>query len=183
MLDNYELMFGSLPRKYSLPMEKGNSPELDTSDKIDQHGIKKYQSLIGALQWCITLGRFDIAAAVMTMSRFRTAPRQGHIKRLGRIYGYLRAHSDGSIRFRVGIPDHESFYEAPINDWTYSVYGEMSEELPANAPEPKGKPVCTTTFVDANLMHCKVTGRSATGILHAINQTPVDWYSKRQNTV
>ena len=32
-------------------------------------------------------------------------------------------------------------------------------------------------------MHCKVTGRSATGILHVINQTPVDWYSKRQNTV
>jgi hypothetical protein len=26
-------------------------------------------------------------------------------------------------------------------------------------------------------------GRSATGILHFLNQTPIDWFSKRQNTV
>ena len=41
----------------------------------------------------------------------------------------------------------------------------------------------TTTNVDANLMHCYVTGRSLTGILHFVNQCPVDWYSKKQNTV
>ena len=40
-----------------------------------------------------------------------------------------------------------------------------------------------TTFVDANLYHCKVTGKEATGILHLVNQTPVDWYSKKQATV
>lgn len=50
-------------------------------------------------------------------------------------------------------------------------------------PTPKGKPVRTTTNVDANLYHCYVTGRSLTGILHFVNQTPVDWYSKKQNTV
>jgi len=32
-------------------------------------------------------------------------------------------------------------------------------------------------------MHCKVTGKSVTGILHLINQTPVDWFSKKQATV
>jgi hypothetical protein len=37
--------------------------------------------------------------------------------------------------------------------------------------------------VDANLLHCKVTGKSATGILHLVNQTPIDWFSKRQSTV
>jgi hypothetical protein len=37
-------------------------------------GIKIYQSLIGALQWVIQIGRFDVATAVMTMSRFRASP-------------------------------------------------------------------------------------------------------------
>ena len=32
-------------------------------------------------------------------------------------------------------------------------------------------------------MHCLVTGKSCTGIIHMVNQTVVDTYSKRQNTV
>ena len=48
---------------------------------------------------------------------------------------------------------------------------------------PKGKPVWTSTFVDANLMHDFTTGRSATGVLHMLNQTPMDWFSKRQGQV
>jgi hypothetical protein len=50
-------------------------------------------------------------------------------------------------------------------------------------PKPKGKPLMTTTFVDANLMHDLITGRACTGILHMFNKTPIDWFSKRQNTV
>ena len=50
-------------------------------------------------------------------------------------------------------------------------------------PEPKGKPVLTTTFVDANLLHDVITGRSCTGIIHMLNKTPIEWFSKRQNTV
>jgi hypothetical protein len=33
------------------------------------------------------------------------------------------------------------------------------------------------------MMHDLTTGRSATGILHFLNQTPIEWFSKRQNTV
>jgi len=29
-----------------------------------------YQSMIGALQWVVTIGRFDIMTAVMTLSGF-----------------------------------------------------------------------------------------------------------------
>ena len=64
-----------------------------------------------------------------------------------------------------------------------SVYGSPQEILPAGLPVPKGKPVCITTFTDANLMHDFTTGRSATGVLHMINQTPIDWFSKRQGQV
>jgi len=40
-----------------------------------------YQSLIGSLRCAIRIGRFDIATAVMTLSRFRVSPRQGHLDR------------------------------------------------------------------------------------------------------
>lgn len=68
-------------------------------------------------------------------------------------------------------------------DWSSTVYGNPVEEIPNYMPIPKGKPVRLTTFVDANLMHCQVTGRSATGVIHLLNQTPIAWHSKRQNTV
>jgi hypothetical protein len=68
MLSNYEQMFGMLPKDAALPLEKGNHPELDSSDLLDLKGIKIYQSLIGALQWVIQIGQFDVTTVVMTMS-------------------------------------------------------------------------------------------------------------------
>jgi hypothetical protein len=50
-------------------------------------------------------------------------------------------------------------------------------------PVPLGNSVRISTFDDANLLYDHVTGRSAMGILHFSNQTPVEWFSKRQNNV
>ena len=55
--------------------------------------------------------------------------------------------------------------------------------MPLDAPPPLGKPVLTTSYVDANLMHNMITGKSVTGIIHFVNQTPFDWYAKKQATV
>ena len=63
------------------------------------------------------------------------------------------------------------------------MYGSVKEELPKDMPEPLGKHVTLVSYVDANLYHDILTGRSATGILHFCNQTLVDWYSKRQACV
>ena len=41
----------------------------------------------------------------------------------------------------------------------------------------------TTSFCDANLVHDLTTGRSVSGIIHCVNKTPIEWYSKRQNQV
>jgi hypothetical protein len=49
--------------------------------------------------------------------------------------------------------------------------------------EPLSKHVISSHYVDANLIHDVVTGRSVTGILHLVNKTPVKWYSKYQATV
>ena len=82
----------------SSPLNKGDHPELDTSELLEPEDVQRYQSLIGGLQWAISLGRFDIATAVMSMSSFRAAPRIGHLDRVKRIVGYLLKMKDAYIR-------------------------------------------------------------------------------------
>jgi hypothetical protein len=53
--------------------------------------------------------------------------------------------------------------------------------IPKDAPKPLGKNVVTTTYVDANLMHNQVTGRSLTAILHKVNNTVVDYHTWKQS--
>ena len=95
-------------------MENNDHPELDTSEELDEAGIKKYQSLIGSFQWAVSLARIDIANAVMTISSFRAAPRKGHFERVKRIYGYLCKIKHATIRVRTEEPD---YLEIPIPDY------------------------------------------------------------------
>ena len=141
----------------------------------------KYLTMVGQLQWLVTLGRFDIHAHVATMSRFRAAPRQGHMDRLKRIYSYAIRTKDYAIRLRTDQPDY-FFLPDQDFDWTYSVYGNVQEILPDDMPEPLGDAVTTTTTMDGNLNHCLATGKSLTGCLHFVNKTPVG-YSKKEATV
>ena len=86
------------------------------------------------------------------------------------------------LRIRTEQPDYSGLPNFEF-DWARTVYRAMEELLPDNAPEPLGKPVTLTHFVDANLMHDLSTGRSLTGILHLANKTPIEWFSKKQATV
>jgi hypothetical protein len=90
MVASYEKMFWEKPSaKMSSPLDKGDHLELDDSELQDVTDIQQYQSLIGSLQWAISLGHFDIATAVMSMSSFRALLRQGHLNRITRICRYL----------------------------------------------------------------------------------------------
>ena len=108
ILESYERMFKEKPRKSRPPLEGGDHPELDTSELCDEHQTKQFQTLIGQLQWLISLGCFDIAVHVMSLSRFRAQPRKGHLDRAKRIVGYLLFLPDGAIRFRTGESDFSS---------------------------------------------------------------------------
>jgi hypothetical protein len=183
MLGAYERMFGELPRPYSSPLKRNDHPDLNNSKELGPEDISKYMSMIGALQWAISLGRFDIQTHVMTMSRFRQCPHIGHLDRLKRIYGYLRKYKHGVIRVRVGLPALEEVPDIEYN-WMNTVYGKVQALMPHDMPEPLGNKVVTITYEDANLYHDMITGRAVTGtILHMLNGTPVDWFSKRQETV
>ena len=116
------------------------------------------------------------------MSRFRSAPRKGHLERLQRIYGYVLKTKHYSTRYRNEEPDY-SYLPNMKYDWSYTVYGNVQEIIPNNCPKPLGKSVTTTTTLDANLLHCLATRASLTACLHFCNHTPTDWYSKKQATV
>ena len=183
MAVEYKRLFGETPsRKVSSPLDKNDHPELDDSPLLDDEGIRKYQSLIGTLQWTITLGRFDVGTAVMTMSSFRVAPREGHLERLRRICGYLYKMKNGFIRIRTEEPDYSDLPDAQY-DWAKTVYGDVEEQVPEDVPPTRGKRVVMTTYKDANLYHDLTTGRAVTGVIHLLNQTPVDWFTKKQSTV
>ena len=140
-------------------MEKGDHPEVDDSPELGEDETKKYQSIFGACQWLISLAHFDIATAVASLSRFCAAPREGHMHRLKHIYGYIRAHPHACIRVRTEEPDYSDLKDEDY-DWMYTVYGDVQEKIPDDIPEPLGKSVVTTTYVDANLYHCLVTRRA-----------------------
>ena len=89
LADTYKRLSNEDPPKgYKTPLDKNDHPELDTSEILEGDMAAIYLTMVGQLQWLVTLGRFDIHAQVATMSRFRSAPRQGHMDRLKRIYSY-----------------------------------------------------------------------------------------------
>ena len=71
MMDSYFTMFGSKPTcNVQSPLEKGDHPELDTSEFLDEDDTQNCQSLLGAMQWAVSLGRLDANAAAMALSSF-----------------------------------------------------------------------------------------------------------------
>jgi Reverse transcriptase (RNA-dependent DNA polymerase) len=82
LIKNYKKSFSSKPKEFASPLEKGDHPELDTSELCTTKQIAQYRSMIESLKWIVTIGRFDIHTAVMTMSGFRVAPRIRHLERL-----------------------------------------------------------------------------------------------------
>ena len=109
----------------------------------------------------------------MSLSRLRAQPRKGHLDRAKRIVGYLLFLPDGAIRFRTGEPDFSSLKDQEY-DWTRSVYSGACEPIPNDIPQPLGKQIQTTHYVDD-----LATGKAVTAALHFLNQTPIDAYTKK----
>ena len=86
------------------------------------------------------------------------------------------------IRIRTDLPDYSDLPNVE-RDWSQTVYAGSQEEIPDDAPTPRGKPVIHSLYYDANLYHDQLSGKAVTAVLHFLNKTPVDWYSKKQATV
>jgi hypothetical protein len=81
MVDTYVQLYGEKPRKALSPLEQNDHPEMDNSPFLGQDKTQQFQSLIGAMQWAVSIGRLDIATAVMSLSSFCAMSKRGHLKR------------------------------------------------------------------------------------------------------
>ena len=63
------------------------------------------------------------------------------------------------------------------------LYPDSESLLPPKIPEPRGKPVNINVFVDSDHAGNVVTRRSHSGIMIFVNMAPIQWYSKKQNTI
>ena len=180
VVDRIEKLFEVTLKTYGSPLEENHHPEIDESPLLGEDMVRKYQMLIGCANWIVILGRFDVMFATVTMARFSQVPREGHLKAMLRVFGYLKGYARGRIEVDTSVPRIQG--EVIKHNWG-ELYPDAIEELPHDMPTPKGKPVLITGYVDADHAHDLVTRRSVTGVLLFLNSTPIKWYSKRQNTV
>jgi hypothetical protein len=160
----------------------GYRPELeDVTDELDSELSSRYSQLIGILRWMVELGRIDIYHEVSVLSQYLALPRHRHLEAVYHIFAYLDKHEKSSIVFDPADPyfDPVAFQEV---DWS-EFYGDVVEKLPPKTPKPMGNSVNITCFVDANHAENVVTRRSHTGILFYLQNMPIIWHSRRQNTV
>ena len=110
----------------------------------------------------------------MSMSRYCSAPREGHLERVKRIYGYLRRFRHFKLRFRVDESDYSNVPSIPDHDWEHSVYAKDEEDIAENLPETLDKRIVLTHYFDASLMYDILSENAVTGVCTFYNKTPTD---------
>ena len=63
------------------------------------------------------------------------------------------------------------------------MYVDVRELIPDDAPTSLGKYARMNHYVDANLFHEQLDGRSVTVIIDLAYINPVDWYNKKQSAM
>jgi hypothetical protein len=180
-VEEYLSAYNQTLRKSNQPFPTEYRPELDTSPLLEDDAIHYYQSQLSILRWMVELGRLDIYVNVAMLSPFLMQPREGHLKAIFSIYGYLKFHTRSTMVFDDSyIQWNNDLF--PTHDWT-DFYNGATEDIPKNAPQPRGLPAQVNVFVDANHAGNRLTCRSQTGILLYLNKAPTMWYSKLQKTV
>jgi hypothetical protein len=89
VIRKYQSDYQTVPKEVS-PMELKYHPESDDSPLLQKDDAQEYQRIIGSCQWLIVAGRFDLCYAISLLSRFSSAPRQGHLKHARKVMRYLR---------------------------------------------------------------------------------------------
>jgi hypothetical protein len=150
-----EKMFGILP-KATTPMNANDHPELDDSTILRDDEHRKFQMLIGMLNWVVTIGRLDVAHATMSLSRFSACPRKGHLERVLKVFGYLKRRPNRRIAVDSSDPDYVGFDNDFAKDYVQILgedYPEATEAVDTNLPPALVDELTVTAFVDSDHPH------------------------------
>jgi hypothetical protein len=156
------------------PLDEGDHPELDTAKLCSEDQI--YQSVIGSLQWIVTIRRFDVHTAVMTMSGFRILPRIG-------------------LTTYIWIFVENAIFALEPKNWTYLIYRIMSTiRLTECTVKLKNSYQKMPQNHMASMLHCHTTWMQTFCMISLsenqlqvfsilLTRHPIDWYSKKQATI
>ena len=141
-----------LRTRVTTPLSTGYQPEINLTQELDTDRQNYYQGLIGVLRWICKLSQLDILTPVSMLSRYFAKGRVGHLEQVFHIFAYLKHHERSTMVFDDTEPNFEgsSFKEC---DWI-EFYLDAKEAIPTDAPEPRGKPVVSSCFVDADHAGC-----------------------------
>ena len=76
-------------------------------------------------------------------------PRRGRLDQLYRIFAYLDKHHNSEIVFDRTPPEiPDNLFEK--HDWLHTVYRNCHEEMPYDAPTPRGNDFIMRAYVDSD---------------------------------
>ena len=115
------------------------------------------------------------------MDSMMDMPREGHTEQIFHMFPYLTIKHNSSMFFDPTDTDIDG-YQFVCEDFSASAYGECKEELPPNAPQPKGLGFTLRVFVYSDNAGELTTRQSRTGFIIFLNSAPIYWFSKRQKS-
>ncbi len=184
-VDRVEWIYGCLAKVSTPLLVTDCHPELDESPLLGLDDHRKFQMLLGMLQWLVMICRPDLCHLVSSLNRFGAYPRQTHLDLAVRAFGYLKQAPDPQIcidykpmLFTRTKPEFSKL----IPDFKLD-YPDAKEEEDPGFPLAFGPVMETTILVDSDHGHDQKTRRSLTGWIAFVGSTPVAWQSKRQGSV
>ena len=105
----------------STPIDCGNDLRAAPDDYIaDKEDAAGYQSLVGALQWLVTMTRPDLAYSVGKCGRWSNNPTYKHLTAVKRITRYLAGTLDYGLCYRPNNVSKEINPDGKLVGWTDS---------------------------------------------------------------
>jgi hypothetical protein len=115
------------------------------------------------------------------LSTYLYLPYEGYLDAVFRVFAYLALHHSTRVAFDHIYPSvgRGTFIKT---DWK-SMYGEVKELVPSDAPVPCGKEVALRLLVDSDHAGDQFTRYSRTGFVIYLNMSSIVWFYKHQPTV
>ena len=149
---------GMLPKVKS-PWTRNYCPEVYVSTELSSIQASYYQSLIGILSWIVELGKADIVMETSALASMMALPCEGHLDAVFHMFAFLKRKHNVVIVFDPTEPETDT-NKFPCEDWSVTPNGECKEEIPSNAPEPRGIAFTMRAFVDSDHAGDMITRRS-----------------------
>ncbi len=128
-----------MPKKASNLFKVSYKPELDITPLLNPELALWYASLIGMLRWMVEFSQVQVITKNSKMTSQMAAWQEGHTDSLLHIFGFLQINTNSRLAYDLlYLTIDKAVFKS--NNWK-KFYGDVTEAIPSNTPEPRGKDV------------------------------------------